>query len=307
VRAIVARGLSLVLALGLASCGGSDPPVRTTATADPLRIGTKNFPEAVLLGELYKQALEARGIPVRLRPGVGSSEVIHKALENDALDMYPEYIGVLLSEVDKVLKRPASAADSYALAKMKEEARKLTLLEPTSLSDENALAVTKAFARRHDVSSIADLRRVRPRPTLRAAPEFQSRFEGQLGLRRLYGLKLKLKPWNTAGVQYAELDRGKYGVALVFTTDPQLASGRYVLLRDPKSVFAKNHVAPLISQKAVKRYGPRMTERLNAVSGLLTTPVMRGLNAKLVEGQSPKQVADEFLRAHNLKAASPSP
>lgn len=305
-RAIVVRGLAFALALALASCGKDDPPRRTTATVVPLRIGTKNFPEAVLLGQLYTQALRARGIPVELRPEVGSSEVIHKALEKGALDMYPEYIGVLLSEVDKVTMRPAHARAAYVLAKAMEEARKLTLLEPTRLSNENALAVTRSFARRHEVRSIADLKRLHPRPILRAAPEFDARYEGQIGLKARYGLKLKLRPWNRAGVQYAELDRGKYHVAVVFTTDPQLDRGRYVLLRDPKAVFAKNHVAPLISQKAVSRYGPRLTETLNGVSALLTTSVMRDLNAKLVDHR-PKQVADEFLRANDLAATPHGP
>jgi glycine betaine/choline ABC-type transport system substrate-binding protein len=141
---------------------------------------------------------------------------------------------------------------------------------------------------------------------LRAAPEFGARYEGQIGLKRLYGLKLRLKPWMAVGVQYGELDQGKYDVALVFTTDPQLASGRYVVLRDPKAVFAKNHVAPLISQQALKRYGPRAQETMNAVSALLTTPVMRRLNAKLVKAKTPRQVADEFLRANGLKGAASS-
>lgn len=300
-----ARVLAVALALMLASCGGSDPPARTTASEVPLRIGTKNFPEAELLGELYKQAIEARGIPADLQSGVGSSEVTHRALANGAIDMYPEYIGVLLSEVDKVLERPASAKAAYALAKSKEMAKKLTLLEQTRLTDENALAVTKAFARRHKLDSIDDLGRLSPRPTLRAAPEFQYRYEGLIGLRRLYGLKLKMKPWTAAGVQYGELDRGTFDVALVFTTDPQLASGRYVLLRDPKAVFAKNHVAPLISQKALKHYGPQLGETLNAVSALLTTPVMRRLNARLVE-RTPKEVAAEFLAQNGLTSGQAS-
>jgi glycine betaine/choline ABC-type transport system substrate-binding protein len=243
---------------------------------------------------------------VKLQPDVGSSEVTHRALASGALDMYPEYIGVLLSEVDKVRERPAGAQAAYDLAKTKEEVRKLTLLEPTRLTNDNALAVTKAYARRHKVDSIDDLARLRPRPTLRAAPEFGARYEGQIGLKRLYGLKLRLKPWMAVGVQYGELDQGKYDVALVFTTDPQLASGRYVVLRDPKAVFAKNHVAPLISQQALKRYGPRAQETMNAVSALLTTPVMRRLNAKLVKAKTPRQVADEFLRANGLKGAASS-
>src|SRR4029453_6738313 len=107
-------------ALALAGCGGSDSPGNRTATGDdapaPLRIGTKNFAEQFLLGELYKQALEAKGFPVELKDNIGSTEIIHQALTDGALDMYPEYMGVLLSEVANVRARPAGPAAAYERA-----------------------------------------------------------------------------------------------------------------------------------------------------------------------------------------------
>ncbi len=294
--------LALVSTLALAACGGSDKPQRTVADPAPLRIGTKNFTESEILGQLYKQALDAKGMRVDLQSGVGPTEVINRALHDGSLDMYPEYIGVLLSEVDKIVKRPPSARDAYLLAKRIEERQRFTLLEETSLSDENALAVTRAFARRKGLASITDLARLGSKATVGAAPEFDNRFEGMVGLRERYGLRrLKMKPIDVGrGLQYPQLDSGKIEVAGVFTTDSQLASGRYKLLSDPKGIFAKNHVAPLISRKVLVEHGPLLAQTLNAVSALLTTPVMRDLNAKAAK-RSPAAVADEFLRRRGLK------
>ncbi|MDX6720926.1 MAG: osmoprotectant transport system substrate-binding protein [Solirubrobacteraceae bacterium] len=299
-RAITAC-LALLVALAVASCGGSDPPPRTTAKAGPVRIGTKNFTESEILGELYKQALEAKGFRVELQSSVGPGELTNRALRLGLLDMYPEYVGVLLSEVDKVVSRPTSPQAAYRLAKEIEERRGFTLLKPTRLSNENALAVKESFGRRRGVSSIPDLARLRPDERVGVAPEFTTRFEGSKGLRKLYRLSLRTKLVNVpGGRQYPELDSGRVAAASVFTTDSQLARGRYTLLRDPKGVFAKNHVAPVISQKALKAHGPLLAATLNAVSALLTTPVMRDLNA-MAATRTPRQVADEFLRTHGLK------
>ena len=291
--------LGLLVAIVLGACGGEE---KSEPGGEPIRIGSKNFTEAKILGELYKQALEAKGFDVQLRSAVGSTELVNTALRGGLLDMYPEYVGVLLSEVDEIVERPANAAAAYELAKGIEEKRKLTLLDQTSFSNENALAVTKEFASRHKISSIPDLARLKA-PKLLAAPEFEFRNEGLKGLRREYGLtSLKMTGWGAAGEQYPALDAGTTDVGVVYTTDTQLASGLYTILSDPKGIFATQHLAPIISQKALKTHGPKLSAAINAVSALLTTPVMRELNGKVDNGKrSPRSVADEFLRANGLK------
>jgi len=300
----LAGGLGLVVALVLGGCGGDDEPDPAPAK-QPLRIGTKNFTESDILGELYKQALEARGIPVELQSQVGSLEVTNQALRDGSLDMYPEYVGVLLSEVHGVVKRPPTAPAAYELAKQLEEKSRFTLLDATPASNENALAVKKSFGRRKRIASIADLEQRLPRATLMVAPEFLGRFEGSKGLREEYGLtKLRTRTWAAAGEQYPLLDSGKVDVALVFTTDSQLASGDYTVLEDPKGLFATNHVVPRVSQKTQKLYGPQLASALNGVSALLTTPVLRALNAQVsIDKRTPREVAKEFLLANNLTRA----
>jgi osmoprotectant transport system substrate-binding protein len=301
----IAVALALVAAVLLGACGGGDSGTKAAGRGDapaPLRIGTKNFAEQFLLGELYKQALEAKGFAVELKENIGSSEIIHQALTDGALDMYPEYVGVLLSEVANERTRPASPRAAYRAAQAFEQRKGFTLLGMTPFSDANALAVTPAFSRRHRVRSIADLARVPGGVRIGAPPEFQTRFEGLVGLEQRYGLRNAKAMAIAIGGQYRALDSGKVDVAAVFTTDGQLASGRYVILDDPRGVFGTQHLAPIISRAALRSRGPRLRAVIDAVSRRLTAAAMRRMNAAVqLRGRASAIVADEFLRRAGLK------
>ena len=301
-----ARAIAVVTTLAacaLGACGGGSAKSEDVGrTGPPVRIGTKDFTEQFILGELYSQALRAKGFRVVLKRDVGSSEIIHQALTGGGLDMYPEYIGVLLSEIANRRERPRSPVRAYRAAKAFEERRGFTLLAMTPFSDSNALAVKPSFARRHGVRTIADLGKVAGTVTIGAAPEFRTRFEGLVGLRERYGLEnLEAKPL-AIGKQYRALEEGEVDVAAVFTTDGPLAGRGYVLLEDARGLFASQHVAPVIRQRSLRAHGGRLATTINAVSRRLTTPAMRTMNAAVDEGgRSPRSVADEFLRRRRLK------
>ena len=296
--------LCAAIALGLAACGEDDPASSPSADAPsgpPIRIGTKNFTEQYILGELYKQALESRGFRVQLKDDIGNSEITHQALRGGGIDMYPEYVGVLLSEIADVSERPKSPAAAYRLAERFEERSGFTLLKSTPFSDANALAVTREFARSNDVREIGDLDDVEGGTTIGAPPEFRTRFEGLVGLRRLYGLDdVQFEP-RVIGAQYDALDDGAIDAAAVFTTDGRLAERDYLVLDDPERVFAEQHVAPVIREELLAAHGPRLAQTIDAVSGRLTTEVMREMNAAVdLRGEVPRAVADRFLRAEGL-------
>ncbi len=287
--------------IALAGCGGgSDSKGGAGIQRPEITIGTKNFPEQFILGELYTQALEANGIRVRLKSDIGSSEIVDRALTAGSLDMYPEYTGTLLSEVAGVRKRPRSAEEAYDGAKRFSEKRGFTLLAMTPFSDSNALAVTPTFSRKRNIHSIEDLAKL-PRPVLLAAPpEFRTRFEGLVGLRELYRLdNLKALPV-PIGEQYDALDTGAAEVANVFTTDGQLDRGRYAVLKDPRTLFGFQNVAPVIRRELV-RENPKLETIINSVSEKLTTAAMRAMNAAAVQRkESPAMVAARFLRTSGL-------
>lgn len=297
--------LALVLVLG--ACGGGDDDAATTTErvapsgGPPIRIGAKNFTEQLILGELYSQALEAKGFEVVLKADIGSTEIIHRALRRGALDMYPEYVGVLLSEVAEDRSRPRSEAAAYRAAKEFEEENGFTLLAQTPFADSNALAVRPQYAERNDVRTIADLGQVKGTVRVGALPEFRTRFEGLVGLEEVYGLDNLRVTAMASEQRYPALDRGRVDVASVFTTEAQLAGSKYVVLADPEGLFASGHVAPIVSEEILEAHGPRLTTAVDAVSEKLTTAAMRDMNAAVdLNGRQPADVARAFLRRHKL-------
>jgi osmoprotectant transport system substrate-binding protein len=304
----------LLLAVALMACGGADGRPgdhtgdRPSAAQDmpgagrpPVTLGTKNFTEQFILGELYAQALEARGWTVDLKADIGSSEVADRALTSGKIDLYPEYTGTTLSVVKGQTKVPRTAEATYRQAKAFYARRGQVLLDRTPFEDRDAIAVTRQFSERHGLHTTADLANVDGHVTIGAAPEFRTRFAGLVGLRREYGLtNLRFAPL-TIGGTYPALDKGRIDAADVFTTDGQLASGRYVVLEDPKGIFGYQNLAPVVSQKVLKRQGQAFARTLNAVSARLTNEAMQKMNAAVaLDHKRPAEVARQFLRANGL-------
>jgi osmoprotectant transport system substrate-binding protein len=299
-REAATAAIVLVLLTATLACGG-DGDKSGPASAPPIRIGTKDFTEQFILGELYRQALEAKGFKVELKSDIGSSEITDRALTGGSIDMYPEYTGVMLSELAKRRREPRSATQAYAAAKAFEEQRGFTLTAMTPFSDQEALIVKPGFARKNGLRTIADLERLPGGATIAAAPEFQTRFEGLVGLRKVYGITNAKVDVVQIGNQYRALDRGKADVAAVFSTDGQLVNTRkYALLSDPRRLFAFQNLAPVIKTSMVRRF-PEIAQVLDSVSAKLTTSAMRQMNAAAVQGKAkPAAVAAQFLRRNGL-------
>ncbi|GAC1436408.1 MAG: ABC transporter substrate-binding protein [Solirubrobacteraceae bacterium] len=263
-------------------------------------MGDKNFTEENILGELYAQALRAKGFTINLKANIGSSELTDKALTSHQLDMYPEYTGVILSALAHQTKRPASGDAAYTAAKSFEASRGFELLDKTPFFDSDALAVQPAYAQKNGLSSIGDLKKLGSKVRLGGAPEFATRFEGSVGLKQLYGVAPTFKPL-AIGLQYKALDSGQIDAADVFTTDGQLQGGKYTVLKDPKYVFGFQNVAPVVSKKVLATQGPAFASTLNAVSAKLTTEAMQKMNAAVdLDKQKPADVAKQFLSANGL-------
>jgi osmoprotectant transport system substrate-binding protein len=289
----------VVVAAAVVGCGGGNGDSKTTASLPTITIGTKNFTEQYILGELYARTLRRAGFNVVLKSDIGSSEIIDKALTAGSLDMYPEYTGVLLSEIAGDTRRPKTAAEAYQRAKAFEEKRGFTLLKPTPFSDSNALAVLPSYAKKHNLRTIDDLKSV-PGLRLGALPEFQTRFEGSVGLDSVYGLKgFKFVPLQFPA-RYQSLDNGKVDVLAVFTTEGQLSAGRYRVIADPRNLFAFQNLAPVIRRDLARKYGDRLTGPLDALSKRLTTDEMRRMNAAVdLKGEKPGTVAQRFIETGN--------
>ncbi len=318
---ISAAFAAAALSVGLAACGSSSnsssnssstAATSTTATTSAssasgpgvgkpaVTIGDKNFAEENILGQLYTQALEAKGYRITLKENVGSSEIIYKALTSGQIEMYPEYTGTLLSAIANQTTEPASAASAYQQAKAFVEKHGLTLLDYTPFYDSDALATLPSYASAHHLASIADLKALGKSVTIGAPPEFATRFEGLLGLKQEYGVVPTFKPI-AIELSYKALESGQVDVQNVFSTDGQLLSGKFKVLADPKHVFGFQNVAPVVKQSVLAAEGPAFAETLNKVSALLTIKAIQQMNAAVsIDKQSASSVAHQFLAANGL-------
>lgn len=304
---VVAAALATGLMVGAGACGSSSskkstsvPSGKPGAGKPPVTLGNKNFTEEFVLGQLYTQALRAKGYRVSVKSNLGSSEIIDKALTSGQIDGYPEYTGVMLTEIAKVTKPQASADAAYSAAKAFQGKRGFTVLDKTPFSDVDALATKPDYASKHSLTQVADLKKA-GRFTLGGPPEFKTRFSGLVGMKKDYGItNVNFKPL-TIGLQYKALDGGQIQVADVFTTDGQLQRGSYTVLKDPKNIFGFQNVTFVISKKVMAAEGPAFAQTINAVSAKLTTPAMQKMNAAVdLDKNSPADVARKFLQANGL-------
>lgn len=297
-----------VLAIAISGCGSGGGGSGGGGSASlpgkgrpPITLATKNFTEQYVLGELYAQALRAKGFTVVLKQNVGSSEIVDRALADGVIDVYPEYIGVIAQELARAKRRPRSEAETYRRAKAYEEKRGFTILRATPGYDADANAVRPDLARKFHLRSTADLKRL-GRFRYGAPPENQTRFQGAVGMRDVYGLsKLVFVPL-TIDRRYPALDRGRIDVAAVFTTEAQLTQkSKYVLLTDPRGIFGFQNIVPVVNSRLLRREGPAFEATLNAVSATLTNDRLQAMNAAVVlQKQQPAVVARRFLRQNGL-------
>jgi osmoprotectant transport system substrate-binding protein len=304
----VAVALALALAVVVAACGSSSSSSKSTSTPSgkpgtgkpAVTIGDKNFTEQFILGQLYAQALRAKGFSVNVKSDIGSSELIDKALTSGQINGYPEYSGIVLTAIAHDNKSYPSPQATYDAVKKFEAGRGYTVLNMTPFNDVDALATKPAYATQHKLTAVPDLKGV-GRFTLGAPPEFKTRFTGLVGMKQVYGItNVNFKPL-AIGLQYKALDGGQIQVADVFTTDGQLQRGSYTVLKDPKNIFGFQNVVPIFSKKTIDAEGPAFSQVLDTVSAKLTVPAMQQMNAAVdLDKQNPAEVAQKFLQANGL-------
>ena len=300
-----ARLGATVLALIAVTAGCSSGATEHSAPshADAVVVASFNFPESTLLAEIYAQALEHAGVPVRREFDLGIRELVQPAMRQGLVDVVPEYLGTALvssapgAEVDW-----ADAAAVLGALRRTLAPSKLVALQPAAASDQNGFAVTRATAARLRVHTLTELAALEPRLILGGPSECPVRPYCRVGLRRLYGLEVKsFVAIDDEAQRAAALAEGVIDVAVTFTTDGQLATGELVLLRDDRGLQPSERVVPIVSTRVVDRYGARVTSTLNAVSAVLDSPSLRFLNWRVsVLGKDVAAEASGWLRRHGL-------
>jgi osmoprotectant transport system substrate-binding protein len=293
-----------VAMLGVAACGsGSNDPLAaggsaSKAATSTIVVGSANFPESALLAEIYAGALSAKGVTVQKKLNIGSRETYIPALKDGSIDLIPEYTGVL----DQYFNKNATATTSDAVyAELKAAVpATMTVLDKSAAEDKDAVVVTQKTAAKYGLKTIEDLGPLAKNLTLGGPPEWKTRPTGVPGLKKVYNLDFKtFRPLDAGGpLSVQALKNGQVDAVNLFTTDPSVAANGFVILGDPKSLFAAQNVVPLITKSKVT---PTITTTLNAISAKLDTATLGQLVKEVViDKKDPAVVAKEFLTKNNL-------
>ncbi|MFL5942630.1 MAG: glycine betaine ABC transporter substrate-binding protein [Gaiellaceae bacterium] len=305
-KAAFAVSFGVALLIGLTACGGAKHSgvagAQKTVSKPTIVLGTKNFGEEYILGQLYGQALQAKGFNVRFKGSFGSSELANTAIEHGKMNFYPEYTGVIALDLAKAKSAPKTAAATYSVAKTYEQKHGQTLLKPTPFYDSDTFTMLTKTANKLGVKTIADMKG--KSFSYAGYPECDTRITCILGFKKIYKLThIKFVPIGTISV-YTLLDQKKATAGDGFSTDPQqLQHKKYRALTDTKHIFGFQNVAPVVSKKLLNSSaGKQIASISNKVSRLLTLGAMQAMNkAYVVDKATPKQIADGFLKANGLK------
>jgi osmoprotectant transport system substrate-binding protein len=313
-----ARGLIAVLislAVALCGCGGGDggggaaqPSGGAIAhNADnaktALTIGSKNFTEQQVLGQIYAQGLAAAGYTIHTKLNLGDENIAHAALKAGQIDAYPEYTGTALLSFfgKKSSELPKDPEQAFEQAKQAFAAEGLVALPPTPFTSSNEVAVTSETADRLGLSTISDLSGEAKKLTLAGSPECRHRQDCLLGLEQVYGLRFKRFIEVEIPERHDVLTSGRADVSIVFTTDPQIKRNNEVLLEDDKGMLPPYNSTLVVRKQAADAAGPDLAKTVEMINAGLTDETMQELNARVdLDHQDPAAVAKGYLRQAGL-------
>ena len=312
----------LVAALTVAGCGDDNDNSSDSGSADTssdtsssqiqkndknsstkVTMGSKNFTEQKVLGEIYAQALAAAGYDVSTQLNLGDEKTALKALEGGDISAYPEYTGTALLSFFGVTadKLPNDETKAYEEAKAGFAKKNLTALPPTPFVSSNEVAVTKETADKYSLQKISDLKPVAGKLTLYGSPECRQRLDCLLGLEQVYGLKFKKFVPVDIALRHEVLKKGQADVSIVFTTDPQNKREGFVLLDDDKGMFPPYNSTLVVRNDVIEKAGPDFAKTVEMVNKGLTDEVMQELNARVdLDKSTPKDVAGQYLQESGL-------
>jgi glycine betaine/choline ABC-type transport system substrate-binding protein len=313
-RAVFALLAALVLALGVAACGdddgGDDDGGGGSASlieSNPdnngvqLTVGSKNFTEEFILGEIYAQALEAAGYDVKTDLNFGSEQIAFKAVQDGEISGYPEYTFTVLTSLfgqqpDQVSADAQEAADA---AKAELEKSGQTSFAPAPFADSNAVGLLTTKADELGVETVSDLKGKSQDLTLYGSPECRQRIDCLVGLQDIYGLQFKSFTPVDIALRYDVLDKGQADLSILFTSDAQLFTNpdKYTLLEDDMGIFGAGNPIWVTDKKVVDEAGPDYQATIEQVQEGLTLEVMQELNARVdVDKEEPAAVATQYLQ-----------
>lgn len=276
----------------------------TTAAAPSgtaIRVGSKDFAEQFILGEMYALLLENAGLKVERKLNLGGTPVAQAALLSGDLDIYPEYTGTGLLTV---LKAPVNSDQNVVfdtVAKGYKDTFNLVWLDPAPMNNTQALAMTKEGSAKFGVTTISEMAAKAGQLKMIGPVEFEGREDGLPGIQKAYGnFQLADYIGVDPGLRYKGLTEGQADVTVAFGTDGEIAAFDLVLLKDDKGLFPPYQVAPVVRQQVLDA-NPNVSAVLNALAPKLTDATMQRLNYEVTGKQrEPAAVAREFLQQEGM-------
>jgi osmoprotectant transport system substrate-binding protein len=271
-----------------------------------LTVGSKNFTEQIVLGEIYAQAFQAAGYKVRKEFNLGDEQTALKSLKGGQISGYPEYTGtILLSFLDVPAKDlPSDDGEAYDQAKQGMAEDGIMALPPTPFTSSNEVGLTQEEAQKLGVQKISDLQGKDQDLTLYGSPECRTRRDCLLGLEQVYDLKFRRFVPVNLDQRHEVLKNGQADLSIVFTTDPQIKRDKEVLLEDDKGMFPPYNSTFLVTDEVAKKAGPDLPKVVEQVNKNLTADVMQELNARVeIDKDTPEQAAKAYLEQFKLVAS----
>jgi glycine betaine/choline ABC-type transport system substrate-binding protein len=311
---------AVVASVALAACGSSSNSNSTSSAANgtqtsssssntiqssaankgkTVTIGSKNFTEEFILGEIYAQALQAAGYTVKKQLNLGSEQIAFKAVKSGQVDAYPEYTGTALTSFfgKKATQVPHNDQAAYQQAKAGFAKANLTALPPTPFTDSNGVGMLKTKAQKLGITDLSQLAAKSGQLTLYGTPECPQRPDCLLGLQQVYKAKFKKFVSVDPSLRHEVLDKGQADASIVYTTDGQLAQGKEVLLKDDKHLFPPYNATLVFRNATLKKLGPDAQKTIALVQKGLTTQAMQELNSRVdIDKQTPAKVATAYLK-----------
>lgn len=295
--------LATLLLCLVVACERTPTADRSALTDDAVTVGSFNFPESVLLAEVYAQAMESAGYRVERELAIGTRELVIPALVGGLVEFVPEYTGSGLDFLAGTAVATAYRDVTYRALAQQLLPLRIVALDPAKAQDQNGFAVTAETAERYGLATLSDLAAVSSQLSFGGPPECGDRPRCLPGLESRYGITFDdVVELDSGGpLTLTALLQGTVDVALLFTTDGAIDRHDLVLLRDDRTLQPVEHVTPVIRAETVSRLGPGIERVVNAVSAELTTAELRSLNAEVLLGDDPSAVAAAWLASNGLR------
>ncbi len=305
-RSVVALALLALIALFAAACGSDDNSSTSDTTSVPsgpaISIGAQDFPESVVLSELYSQVFQSAGYSSSVQPLGGYRDLLYGAFEKGDVNFALEYAASMYNFLSKPDSPAGTDVDENITGVTPLlEAKKIAIADPSEAVDTNAFVMTKAKADELGIKTLSDLASKGASLKLGGPSDCETNAFCIPGLKRAYGLDMS--------ANFVSLDTGvadalagnQFDVGVLFSTDPPVTDDKFVVLEDDKTMLAADNIVPVMSQALVDAYGDDFVTLVNKISAALTTENVAEMNkAYVVDKEEAVDVVKAFITEHDL-------